>query len=89
MDKKRAVSPSQIALTIRDVAVELARAGLQCVEGMSFTFYYYTGEEIRAGGHIVYAGEAGRIEFVADETDPETACYVQQDLDFVSRGELP
>lgn len=69
---------------------------------------YLCGVEVQADDRILYHGEAGRVEFVADP-DGETAWYVEhfgvgcmlavpsfglvyvqpdEDLEFVSRGEL-
>jgi len=39
---------------------------------------YHSGEEVRAGDRVLYAGEPGTIEFVASATDPETVWYVQE-----------
>lgn len=39
---------------------------------------YSSGEEIQTGDHIVYHGEAGTVEFVAQLEDPETSWYVEQ-----------
>jgi hypothetical protein len=39
---------------------------------------YATGEEVRSGDRIVYAGEPGQVEFVATRENPETAWYVDQ-----------
>lgn len=43
---------------------------------MSLT--YSTGEEVRWGDSILYHGESGRVEFVADRAHPETGWYVEQ-----------
>ena len=43
-------------------------------------FNYVTGEEIRKGDHVIYAGVAAKIEFVADDAtkDAETEWYVKE-----------
>jgi hypothetical protein len=43
-------------------------------------FVYQTGEEIRKGDHVLFHGEPGEIEFVADPLakDPATDWYVQE-----------
>ena len=43
-------------------------------------FSYQTGEEIKKGDHVLYHGEPGEIEFVADPvlSDPETDWYVTE-----------
>jgi hypothetical protein len=43
---------------------------------MSLT--YASGEEIQSGDRILYHGEAGQVEFVAEPGDPETGWYVEQ-----------
>ena len=64
---------------------------------------------MKAGDHVIYAGEPAQVEFVADPGHPETGwvfencgpgCMIlapsygrvfeqpDEDLDFVSRGEL-
>jgi len=45
---------------------------------MAFT--YQSGEEIKKGDRVIYHGEPGEIEFVADPLikDPETDWYVQE-----------
>jgi len=43
---------------------------------------YYSGEEIKPGDHVMFHGEPGEIEFVADplanDNDPEISWYVQE-----------
>jgi hypothetical protein len=39
---------------------------------------YQSAEEVRAGGHIQYNFEPGRVEFVATAEGPNTAWYVEQ-----------
>jgi hypothetical protein len=39
---------------------------------------YLSGEEVKAGDHVRYAGEVGRIEFVAEPGRPETGWYFEQ-----------
>ena len=39
---------------------------------------YSTGEEIRTGDRVLYHGESGQVEFVAELKDPETAWYFDQ-----------
>ena len=39
---------------------------------------YSSGEEIRPGDSILYHGEPGEIEFIAQPGDPETGWYVEQ-----------
>ena len=39
---------------------------------------YSSGEEIQPGDHILYHGEAGYIEFIAEAGHPETGWYVEQ-----------
>jgi hypothetical protein len=43
-------------------------------------FTYQSGEEIRKGDRVLFHGEPGEIEFVADPliSDPETEWYVEQ-----------
>ena len=43
-------------------------------------FTYQSGEEIKKGDRVIYYGEPGEIEFVADPLikDPETDWYVQE-----------
>jgi len=43
-------------------------------------FIHITGEEIRKGDRVIYAGEPSEIEFVADPLikDSETEWYVQE-----------
>ena len=43
---------------------------------MSLT--YPTGEEIRSGDRVLYHGESGQVDFVAERGNPETAWYVEQ-----------
>jgi hypothetical protein len=38
---------------------------------------YLSGEEIRRGDRVLYHGEPGVIEFIAEVGDPETAWYVE------------
>jgi len=38
---------------------------------------YLSGEEILRGDRVLYHGEPGLIEFIAEEGDPETAWYVE------------
>ena len=40
------------------------------------SLWYASGVEVQAGDHILYHGEAGRVEFVA-ATEGETAWYVE------------
>jgi hypothetical protein len=48
------------------------------ISGVTLT--YTTGEEIRKGDRVLFHGEPGEIELVADPvvSDPETAWYVQK-----------
>ena len=39
---------------------------------------YRSGEEIKAGDHILYNFEPGKIEFAATPEDPQHAWYVEQ-----------
>jgi hypothetical protein len=39
---------------------------------------YVTGEVVEAGDQVIYAGEAGFIEFVAAEGHSETGWYIEQ-----------
>lgn len=39
---------------------------------------YQSGEEVKAGDRILYAGEPGSIDFVALPGEPEHAWYVEQ-----------
>jgi hypothetical protein len=39
---------------------------------------YSSGEEVRTGDCILYAGEAGRVEFIATPNDLETTWYADQ-----------
>jgi hypothetical protein len=43
-------------------------------------FVYQTGQEIRKGDRVIFHGEPGEIEFVADPdvSDPEIDWYVQE-----------
>jgi len=43
-------------------------------------FVYQTGQEIRKGDPVIFHGEPGEIEFVADPdvSDPEIDWYVQE-----------
>lgn len=43
-------------------------------------FNYVTGEEIRKGDRVIYAGVAAKIELVADEAtkDSETDWYIKE-----------
>jgi hypothetical protein len=43
-------------------------------------FVYQTGEEIRKGDRVIFHGEPGEIEFVADPdiNNPETHWYVRE-----------
>ena len=43
-------------------------------------FTYQSGERIKKGDRVLFHGEPGEIEFVADplEDDPETEWYVQE-----------
>jgi len=44
-------------------------------------FTYQSGEEIKKGDRVLFHGEPGEIEFVADPlvNDPETKWYVQEE----------
>ena len=39
---------------------------------------YQSGGEIQAGDRILYHGEPGQVEFVAERGDQETGWYVEQ-----------
>ena len=39
---------------------------------------YMSGEEIKQGDRIVYAGEPGTVEFIARAEDPATAWYIEE-----------
>jgi hypothetical protein len=39
---------------------------------------YLSGEEVKAGDHVLYAGESGQIEFVAEPGHPESDWFFQQ-----------
>ncbi|HEV2447488.1 MAG TPA: hypothetical protein VGS58_16270 [Candidatus Sulfopaludibacter sp.] len=39
---------------------------------------YLSGEEIRQGDRVLYHGEPGQVEFVAQAGDPQTSWYVGQ-----------
>jgi hypothetical protein len=43
-------------------------------------FRYQSGEEIKKGDRITFAGKPGEIEFVADPStaDPETESYIKE-----------
>ena len=43
-------------------------------------FKYQSGEEVKCGDRVLFHGEAGRIEFVADAAvqDNDSAWYVQE-----------
>ena len=43
---------------------------------MRMRLTYASGEKVQSGDHILYHGEAGKVEFVAKPGDPETAWYV-------------
>jgi hypothetical protein len=43
----------------------------------SVPFCYQSGEEVLAGDRILYAGEAGTIEFVTDPENPDYAWYIE------------
>jgi hypothetical protein len=42
---------------------------------------YSSGEHIRAGDHVLYHGERGKVEFVAAADDPDTQWYIEQCAD--------
>jgi hypothetical protein len=44
----------------------------------SMSLKYQSGEEIKAGDHILYNFEPGKIDFVATPEDPQYAWYVEQ-----------
>lgn len=43
-------------------------------------FFYKTGEEVRAGDHVRFHAEPGKVEFVAepDDKNPEKQWYIQE-----------
>jgi hypothetical protein len=71
---------------------------------------YLSGEEVKAGDHVIYHGERAKIEFISEPGELDAGRFFEQfgggcmilapsfgrvfdqpdeDLDFVSRGELP
>jgi len=47
---------------------------------LSLSFAYQSGQEIKKGDRVIFHGNPGEIEFVADPSvdDPETEWYVQE-----------
>jgi hypothetical protein len=49
-------------------------------EGSRLSFRYQSGEEVKKGDHVLFHGQPGYIEFVADSAnkDSETEWYVKE-----------
>jgi hypothetical protein len=39
---------------------------------------YVSGQEVKPGDRVLYAGEPGQIEFVAEQGHPQTGYYFEQ-----------